>query len=680
MKGAVRQLPALLALGLRLIRAGGVARWLTIIIGSALVSALLLTAYAVPGALQDPEVVIPRSERLKHLQLVILFAIPVLALLFTVLRLSSGTRDRRLASLRLIGLGPAQTRVVAVTEGATSVLLGALLGGGIFALVAKAAGTWGWGSQWIQQPLAVTWKSITVVVLLVVMITVIVAVSSTRVLLKDPRGSRSEAAKANLSRWRILPLLTGIGVLVWLLLQDHQKVFNEYGLLPDWWTLVMFGGWVVVGLSIPLVVPLFSSWIARWLGDQDGWLAGRLAGRRLTVEPASATRSVTGLALATYSSIIVLLFMAMVTQGSGKFVLEQSYLEQGPQPISLKVINEEQAAEISQADIAALEGVKHVFPRFKVTSEHETRLNASPAYLEDLNEGGLNPAEGVLCGSETGSFPCLEVVIGSCADYAQFRVITDCQEGTAQIASNAWQKGEGSYLSPSEVTLTGQRGQITLPLSETEVQVDLEATQARFLKGATVDEHILIPPTYAGVSKVLGPPRSYAITADGGRAVQVSLSQFAQQNGFEAVLPPSQTYEKTMLGRAALLTVIASIIGIGLLTVAVGLLDRTVERRRAVGSLVVIGVPVTTLRTSQLVQVLIPMVLSVALAVLTGSLSAQVFSVLLRFEGLGVGDPNNFTADILWVAIPLVIACIGVALATLPGLGARLRPEVLRRD
>lgn len=665
--GVLRQNLALIGLGLRLTRAGGVARWLTIFIGSALVSALLLAAYALPAALTAPEVVIPADERIKRLQLVILFAIPVLALLFTVLRLSSSTRDRRLAGLRLLGLSPRATRVVAVTEGSATALLGALLGSGVFVVFAKAADARAWGSQWLKQPLEIAVRPIAIVVLLVVGIAIVVALASTRALKKDPRSARSEAATKPLSWWRVAPLLVGLAILAWVLIQDQEKALAEQGHPPDWWTLVMFVGWVVVGLSIPLVVPLFSGWAAQKLGDQNRWLAGRLAGRRLAVEPASATRSVTGLALATYSSIIVLLFIMVVTQGSEKFVEQQSYLEQGPQPITLKVMDASKADLISQEDIESLAVVQRVTPRFHASLQHEVTLASS----DPADPGGRNELDGNECGPDTGQYPCLPVFIGSCEDFAHTRGITDCGEGTVQFSTSKWHRQESIIGAPKHVTLAGKNGTIELPVSETEILVADEDWS---------DQQILVPLNYPGVAEVLGEPRAYAITADGGRDAQLELTQFAQQNGMEAKLPPSGTYEKTMLARAGLMALIASIIGIGLLTVAVGTVDRTVERRRAVASLVVIGVPVTTLRMSQIIQVIIPMAISVVLAVLTGLFSARVFFVLLRNDGLWANGSIDLTYDIMRIAIPLGIACIAVALATLPGLGEKLRPETLRRD
>lgn len=647
---------SLVSLGLKLARSGGRGRWSVIAGGSALVAALLLVALAVPQAVRKVGVEIPSSQSIQDLQLSILFALPVIALLFTVLRISSATRDRRLASLRMLGLGPHHTRVVAAVEGTSTAALGALLGLGIFHAVAWAAQRWGWASRWLRQDLSLGFKAQVAVVAVVLLIAVLVALVPTQALNADPRTARSEASTAKLSWWRPLPLLIGSAVLAIQVSGVYVPHLGQYGELPTWWYLVMMGAWALVALAIPLAVPVAAQGISHLLGHQSGWLPGRLAGRRLEVEPASAVRSVTGLALATYSSIIVLTFMAMISQGSGSFVLQESYLNQGPQPIILQVKDQELASAVTAQDIAGLEGMRHVAPRYNAKIQYETG--------------------GQLCDTDGASCPAVQV--STCQDYSQFRIIQGCADNEVQMVAGHWWEQYG-LPDTEEITLMTDQGSLTLPLSSREVTVDVEGTEKVFLERGDTPTEFLLSPDFPGVAEVLGVPRGFGITADGGRDVHETLTQFGQANGFTVKLPRTSVYENTMLGRAGLMALIAGIIGVGLLSVGIGLIDRTVERRRAVGSLVVIGVPVRTLRISQVVQVLIPLALSVGLSVAAGYLSAQVFVRAQEIEGAWLGTVN-MGQDILKVAIPLVAGCVAIALATLPGLGAKLRPELLRKD
>ncbi|MBA2639270.1 MAG: hypothetical protein H0U77_04615, partial [Nocardioidaceae bacterium] len=59
-------------------------------------------------------------------------AMSVLVMVASVARLSAGVRDRRLAGLRLLGLTPARTRVVAAVESGAGAVVGGVLGLGLF--------------------------------------------------------------------------------------------------------------------------------------------------------------------------------------------------------------------------------------------------------------------------------------------------------------------------------------------------------------------------------------------------------------------------------------------------------------------------------------------------------------------------------------------------------------------
>lgn len=643
----------LIGLGLRLARAGSRARWITVVAGTALATTLLLVAFAVPPAVRRAAVEVTTAERVQENQLALLFALPVLAMLFTVLRLSSSTRDRRLAGLRLLGLSPRSTRVVAAVEGSATAAVGVLAGVAMYVGIAAGTVLWGWGARWLHQPLAIAPLPLAASTVLIVAVAVVVAVVPTRRISADPRGARSEASPAEPSLWRVVPLLVGIAVLVWMIGPDHQGMTDAHGSLPAWWHVLMLVGWAITGLSIPLAVPALSRALATALARQGQWLPGRLAGRRLSVEPASATRPVAGLALATYSSIIVLLFLAFITQGSGRFVLEQSYIEQGPQPITLQAESGTSAGALAP-DIAALPGVRHVTPHYPVE------------YL----------ADGQACTDH--GYGCLPVLVGTCQDVAQLQVITGCTEDTVQLVPPPWKDPRYEHV-PDQITLLSDDGKVSLPVSAQTVAIDAEATEERYFQPHHFTG-LFIPLSAPGVGQVAGDPHAFAVTADGGRDVRAELSQFAAAHGMEAVAPSTDTYNNTMLGRAGLLALVAAIVGIGLLTVGVGMVDRAIERRRAVASLVVLGTPPRVLRASQLVQVLIPLTVAVIPALATGLLAAQAFLASQELEGAQLTGRIAVTDGIAQIAIPLLIGCLAVALATLPGLGARLRPQMLRKD
>lgn len=107
---------ASLALGLRLARTGGPIRAISIIVGAAVATLLVLLALAIPNAVYPPEEGTQALWR-ANVTGALLFALaPATVLLITTSRISSGTRDRRLASLRLIGMDRGRAALVAASE------------------------------------------------------------------------------------------------------------------------------------------------------------------------------------------------------------------------------------------------------------------------------------------------------------------------------------------------------------------------------------------------------------------------------------------------------------------------------------------------------------------------------------------------------------------------------------
>ena len=126
-----------------------------------------------------------------------------------------------------------------------------------------------------------------------------------------------------------------------------------------------------------------------------------------------------------------------------------------------------------------------------------------------------------------------------------------------------------------------------------------------------------------------------------------------------------------------LLTLVVLALGLG--GFLLSLTDRMLERRAEVTRLRLFGTPVRTLRRAQALEIALPLLLGVALAAAVGSLIADGYVTL----GNRGGDPE--TAVRLapgYQIVPLLGAVIGaaviVAVSSL-GLGARLRPEMLRR-
>ena len=268
--------------------------------------------------------------------------------------------------------------------------------------------------------------------------------------------------------------------------------------------------------------------------------------------------------------------------------------------------------------------------------------------------------------------------MGTCEDLAQFQVMAGCRGNVAQLVPAPWWPDPWDERTPAEITVVGG-GQALLPVSRERVEVDERPTEEEFFTAPRFTG-LFVPIDAPGVADVVGAPRSFEVTAEGGRDVRAELSRFAAGHKMVAIPPSSATYDNTMLGRAGLLALVTTIVGIGLSTVAVGMIDRALERRRAVASLRVIGTPSRVLRASQLVQVMTMLTVAVLPALTAGSLAAKVFVTTQELEGIELAGKLSVTDGISQITWPLLIGCGAVALGTLLGIGARLSPQLLRRD
>ena len=115
-------------------------------------------------------------------------------------------------------------------------------------------------------------------------------------------------------------------------------------------------------------------------------------------------------------------------------------------------------------------------------------------------------------------------------------------------------------------------------------------------------------------------------------------------------------------------------LGVGLLVLALTATDRAVERRRAVARQVMAGVPGRVLRSAQLVQVLVPVLVSAVLGVAFGLVLARAYAHL--------GGSEEVVGPQGWAVAAAVVVAGGalVALATVPLIRTRITPVLLRRE
>ncbi|ACZ29420.1 hypothetical protein Xcel_0381 [Xylanimonas cellulosilytica DSM 15894] len=636
---------ALLALGLRLARAGGPLRAWSIALGNAVGVVLLLVATAVPVAMY------PRLEdRLLNLPgilaIVIFLLVPGAVLLVMVGRLSSGLRDRRLAALRVIGLSPLRTRVVAAVENGVLALAGAIVGAALYAVAAPVSGTALVGAGAVAQPLAVTPVALVATVAVVALVSAGAATSSTWNSTM-PGQTRSEARPTTPRPWRLAVLVAGLAPLAWLGSVDASV--KDPGLV----TALLLGGTAVTGVGIALVTPLGASWASRLLVRSDG-VTTRLAGRAIQTDSASAGRVVAGFGVAVFLSTGALGVL-------GAFETTPQYVDAirsyGPGPQKVFVGTMDGEAPIPEEDVAALlalPGVHGIAPAW---------VDAS--YLE--------------CGTD---MPCGSVLVGTCAQLELAFAMTGCDDSRASIITPV-----GEAVGNSLFSAPGPGPGLVVGDPLTLFDNDGNAVQTLTLDGAAVIEdwprqlrewvwpsNALAFVPVAMLDDWYGGPVSVKAVADGGAAVSARIEDWAAERGLAAYQPADHDYRQVQGMRAAVWGLCGIAVAVALIVFALGGVDRAQERRRSVARQAVVGVPGRVLLGSQLLQAVIPVLVAFALALGAGVVGVWGYSSIAGSTFLLTGTA--------WTGLILIAGLGGLlaALSTVPLARTRLTPELLRRE
>ncbi|WP_163543500.1 FtsX-like permease family protein [Occultella kanbiaonis] len=165
-------------------------RTVSIGVGAAVATLLVLIALAIPDAVYPPAEGMDAVWR-ANVTGALLFALtPAVVLLITTSRISSSTRDRRLASLRLIGMDRGRAALVAAVEAGSLTAAGALIGAaafwGLAPVVDRASAA---GPGWFAAPLRLPGGIAVIVVVAVVAIGAAIAAGSAA----SPRGRAAGA-------------------------------------------------------------------------------------------------------------------------------------------------------------------------------------------------------------------------------------------------------------------------------------------------------------------------------------------------------------------------------------------------------------------------------------------------------------------------------------------------------
>jgi hypothetical protein len=223
------------------------------------------------------------------LLVVVLTALPLVGLGGLASRLLAGRRQRRIATLRLLGASTSQVVRLTIAELGTFTGIGAVCGAVLHQLLLPLASRVPIkGGEWfptdVQPGALLTFALVTAVVVVLTLGALTGLVPAVRDPLGTYRGARRDAARL---RWWSVLFIGATVALFWLRSSNIFVTIAFTAVVIFGWGLVATGPWIVDGLG-------------RLLARGARRPATFLAGRRLSENPRSAWRTVGGMALASF--------------------------------------------------------------------------------------------------------------------------------------------------------------------------------------------------------------------------------------------------------------------------------------------------------------------------------------------------------------------------------------------
>ncbi len=571
-------------------------------------------------------------------------AVPVLVLAATAGRLSASLRDRRLANLRLLGLSPARTRLVAAIETGAAAAVGAVLGVVVFLAARPALLAWHpAGREWTAATLRPSVVDYVLAVTLVPLAVVAVSSFPQRMGARDVMSTVRRADQFRPGGWRLLPLLAGVCLASYVIVSGSGPDPSY-----DQLAMVMFAGMIALGIGTVLAVPLFVRLVADLLVRRAGHPTLVIAGRRLQSQPAAMSRVVAGLLI-------------------GLFVVT------GARALVVAFEDTPQYRQQSLIDYAGQVGWLTTTTAGASTLERRLAKVQGIGATASLARLGTSSCD---LGPDFGPTNCLQALVGTCEELrVAVPLVTQCREDRAQWLTNP---ATGSVSGPFPTHLRWHalknhtaKGFVASIASPRQVLMDAKSIEL----GSGIDQ-VFLPESLSGLGRNL--PTTDAevvVVAEPGRDVQDAVAQLGESDLVHGATYPGRSYYDFVSGLRALVWAIAAIIlAVGLLSFAIAAIDRAISRREEVMSLQLVGVSPQILRRIQWLEAAIPLaggtVLAIGLGLLAGASYLAYGDILEHLPWR-----QTLTLAAISVACSAIVAALTV-IASNP----RIRPELIRRE
>ncbi|MFB8114946.1 ABC transporter permease [Streptomyces sp. NPDC055962] len=572
---------------------------------------------------------------------------PVAIFIATAVRFGGDRRDRRLAALRLVGTDIRSTRRIAAGEALFGSLLGLLAGVAFFLLGRRLSGhveVWNY-SVFPSDLTPAPWMAALVAVA-VPLCAVLVTLVAMRAVVVEPLGVvRGTGRRRRRLWWRLLVPALGLAVLGVTGRVGEGDFVDPYPIAA---------GAVLVLVGLALLLPWLVEACVRPL--RRGPVSWQLAVRRLQVDSGTASRAVSGIAVAVAGAVALqMLFAAMGD--------EFTHLTgQDPSRAQFHTFSEKVSGDAATRTIEEFRSTKGVEA---VIGTVETYVTKPGTYKEDQ----VTPTTSL----SIGDCPTLKELaeIGSCADGDVFVVHPRGDKEMSDWVDQTARKGKEVELdSGAELPPGGKRQLWTLPADARTVtaardplgeehwgiMATVGAVDPRTLPDAQTIAQIKVDDDVEDVAEHV---RNTAARIDPGMRV-AALTSMTRDRQYASV--------QTGLRFGALVTLL--LIAASML---VSQLEQLRERRRLLSVLVAFGTRRVTLGWSVLWQTAVPVVISLLVAVAGGVALGAVMTWMLAK-----------TVTRWWVFLPLAggggALVVAVTLLSLPLLWRMMRPDGLRTE
>jgi len=593
---------------------------------------------------------------------------PILAFTATATRLSAATRERRLATLRLLGAPPSQVRLLVAVEAGLAAAAGCVVGA-VLLLAGRQFLPFVLPGPLMAFPSAFTppWSQAAAIVLAVPVLALVAGSASLWKVELGPLGVRRRARSERKHRTgplRLAPLALGLAGLAAMLpyhhalLAGHNPAFLPAAALAVSLSLIV-GGVIAAGPSSGVVV-------AGPLAKQTRSPGVLLGARRLQTDPTSSSRIVGGVIVVAFAATLVLGIAPAFTKIVAPATARRRHG-------MVTVISANTSAALLR-HLAAVPGVRGVVP------VETLQTNGQFTQVSVVSCAGLHQ---ILA---TGAPKCTSGVAAGFYPAGQPRpvpallrpVVTHSLPAPSRSTSVATGETPGGALSAAADGLSSQ------PAPFRPFALPARLTPARMPQGTAIpgfgsDLVLTRSAVPTAVFDQMLPYSTVMVLTNGSwqahqrvRDVVAAVAPGAfvldshQISGLQN--PLGQKVGKAVGAGLALLLVVAAA---GLL---IGSLDAVAERRQTLAVLSAAGVPRRTLATSISVATAMPLLGGLAVAEAAALAAAALFQLLVF---------SRVSLDLAPVAVAAGAALATVAVATLftmPSLARATSTEGLRTD